>query len=183
MTEEINVMVLPTPNPLARKFVVSKDVKDTGKATFSDAIECKHVPLASAVFETPNIVQLHLFENIITVTQNGLSDWEILQELVEETILEKMPTHEPNFLMPSEVKKKNLPKELKEIDIILDNTIRPALQADGGDLEIIKLEENILFIRFEGACGDCPSSLAGTLHAIESVVKQEYDPKIEVCVV
>lgn len=181
--EDIRVMVLPTPNPLARKFVVSEDVKAEGKATFSELGQCRNLPLATKIFEKPNVVQLHFFENIITVTQNGLSDWEILQELVEETIVELMPFHDASFSVEAEKKKKNLPPELKTIDEILDRTIRPALQADGGDVDLIKLEHKILFIKFEGACGDCPSSLAGTLHALEGILRNEYDPQLDVCVV
>lgn len=183
MTDEIKVMVLPTPNPMARKFVVNVDVKTTGKAAFTDPMQCRKIPLAAAIFDKPNIVQIHLFENVITVTQNGLSDWEILQSLVEKAIIENMKDHDCNFLSLEESKKKDLPKELKEIDEIMDRTVRPALQADGGDVELVKLENNILFIKFEGACGDCPSSLAGTLYAIERTVKEEYSNDVEVCVV
>ena len=70
--------------------------------------------------------------------------------------------------------------KLREIDALLDERIRPYLARDGGWLEIIGLEENTLRIRYEGACGSCPSSLTGTLMAIENMIKEEIDPEIEV---
>jgi Fe-S cluster biogenesis protein NfuA len=70
--------------------------------------------------------------------------------------------------------------KLREIDALLDERIRPYLAGDGGWLEIIGLEENTLRIRYEGACGSCPSSLTGTLMAIENMIKEEIDPNIEV---
>jgi Fe-S cluster biogenesis protein NfuA len=70
--------------------------------------------------------------------------------------------------------------KLREIDALLDEKIRPYLAGDGGWLEIVGLEANTLTIRYEGACGSCPSSLSGTLMAIENMIKEEIDPDIEV---
>jgi len=67
-----------------------------------------------------------------------------------------------------------------EINMILDERIRPYLAGDGGWLEVVGLEDNILTIRYEGACGSCPSSLTGTLMAIENMIKEEIDPEITV---
>ena len=48
---------------------------------------------------------------------------------------------------------------LIRINEILDERIRPALAGDGGWLEIMGLKENTLTIKYQGACGSCPSSL------------------------
>ena len=72
---------------------------------------------------------------------------------------------------------------LLRINEILDEKVRPALMGDGGYLEIIGLSEHTLSIRYQGACGSCPSSLTGTLMAIESMLKQEVDPELEVIAV
>ena len=73
--------------------------------------------------------------------------------------------------------------KLREIEAILDERIRPYLAGDGGWLEVIELADNTLKIRYEGACGSCPSSLTGTLAAIENMIKEEIDPEIEVMAV
>jgi len=72
---------------------------------------------------------------------------------------------------------------LLQINEILDEKVRPALMGDGGYLEIIGLSEHTLSIRYQGACGSCPSSLTGTLMAIEGMLKQEVDPELEVIAV
>jgi len=72
---------------------------------------------------------------------------------------------------------------LLRINEILDEKVRPALMGDGGYLEIIGLADHTLSIRYQGACGSCPSSLTGTLMAIESMLKQEVDPELEVVAV
>jgi Fe-S cluster biogenesis protein NfuA len=72
---------------------------------------------------------------------------------------------------------------LIRINEILDERIRPALAGDGGWLEVVGLAENTLSIRYQGACGSCPSSISGTLMAIEGMLKQEVDPELEVITV
>jgi Fe-S cluster biogenesis protein NfuA len=54
---------------------------------------------------------------------------------------------------------------------------------DGGYLEVLGLTDHTLSIRYQGACGSCPSSLTGTLMAIEGMLKQEVDPELEVVAV
>ncbi|HVF30406.1 MAG TPA: NifU family protein, partial [Pyrinomonadaceae bacterium] len=72
---------------------------------------------------------------------------------------------------------------LRSIEALLDERIRPYLAGDGGWLEVVELTGNTLKIRYEGACGSCPSSLTGTLMAIENMIKDEIDPQIEVIAV
>ena len=73
--------------------------------------------------------------------------------------------------------------KIAEINAILDDKIRPYLAGDGGWVDILSFEDNILKIRYQGACGSCPSSLTGTLMAIENMIKEEIDPEIEVIAV
>ena len=54
---------------------------------------------------------------------------------------------------------------------------------DGGGLQVLGLTNNTLTVRYQGACGTCPSSIAGTLMAIENMIKEEIDPEIEVVAV
>ena len=70
-------------------------------------------------------------------------------------------------------------EELKKISDILDRTIRPALQADGGDLDLVAYDGPTLSFRYQGACGGCPSALTGTLMAIRHILQQEYSPNIQ----
>jgi len=72
---------------------------------------------------------------------------------------------------------------IAQINELLDERIRPYLASDGGWLEILDLEDKTLKIRYQGACGSCPSSLTGTLMAIENMIKDEIDSEIEVVAV
>ncbi|MEO0337319.1 MAG: NifU family protein, partial [Pseudomonadota bacterium] len=98
----------------------------------------------------------------------------------------RIPIHNPDFGEPEnkagpKVDRENLSPELQNVEEILDRTIRPGLQADGGDVEVIKKEDNEIYILYQGACGGCPSSMMGTLDAIQSILRHELsNPEISV---
>lgn len=180
----IEVRTQRTPNPNAMKFVVSQAVKTDGKVSYTEVEACRHVPLASVLLGLANVTQVHFFDNVITVTQNGASDWQALGAAVIDRIETEMPIHNADFLdtlnTPKAPRVESADPEMNRIEEILDRTIRPGLQADGGDLTVLELDGNILSIKYEGACGGCPSSMMGTLQAIEGILRSEFNPYLEV---
>ena len=183
----IQFRIQSTPNPNARKYVISDEIKANGKVSYKTVEECKHVPIASNILMTKGIKQIHLFENIITVTQDGSLDWSFVDTTVQQNVTDLFSTHDiffEDFLdQETPIKKKELSGELKIIDEILERTIRPSLQMDGGDIEVKALDQDILTVSYMGACGDCPSSLTATLAAIQNVLRGEYSDNITVAVV
>lgn len=179
---EILIRVQATPNPNAWKFILNKPVLNDGKATYSSIQEAEHNNLAKSLFDIAGVRQVHFFQNVITITHGFDVDSEDIKPLVSAVIQTRMAIHNPNQTVVDEKKmaRQNLPPELQKIEDILDRTIRPGLQGDGGDIEVIKFQDNKLYVTYQGACGTCPSSTTGTLMAIEGILKDEYDPQIEV---
>ena len=58
--------------------------------------------------------------------------------------------------------------------------LRPMLQADGGDMELIKIEGKQVFLRMRGACGSCPYSQMTIKNGIERALRSAVDPEIVV---
>ena len=50
-------------------------------------------------------------------------------------------------------------------------TIRPALQADGGDIKLVSVENGIVKVRLTGACGGCPMSQMTMTEGVEKAIK------------
>ena len=59
-------------------------------------------------------------------------------------------------------------------------TIRPALQADGGDVEFIDFNDGVVTVRMLGACGNCPMALMTLKQGIEKRVKAEIPEVVSV---
>ncbi|RZB34433.1 MAG: hypothetical protein SRB1_00201 [Desulfobacteraceae bacterium Eth-SRB1] len=53
------------------------------------------------------------------------------------------------------------------------NKIRPMLQADGGDVELIDYKDGVVTVRLQGACAGCPMSQMTLKNGIERLLKQE----------
>ncbi len=71
---------------------------------------------------------------------------------------------------------------LAQVQAVIEK-IRPALQADGGDVELVGVEENIVKVRLTGACGGCPFSQMTLKNGIERIIKEEIPEIVEVVTV
>jgi len=61
--------------------------------------------------------------------------------------------------------------------------IRPALLADGGDVDLVDVNDGVVTVRLSGACGGCPMAAMTLQHGIERVVKEEVPEITEVIAV
>ena len=180
-----------TPNPNAVKFILKEPVSHGTSHSFKQREDAAGNKLAESLFEIESVVSVFFMDKMITVEKTDDAEWdEILPDLAvpiraAEAVGVSAGNGNGNGSAASAVggaiaaAAADDPK-LREIEAILDERIRPYLAGDGGWLEVIELEGNTLRIRYEGACGSCPSSLTGTLMAIENMIKEEIDPEIEV---
>lgn len=58
--------------------------------------------------------------------------------------------------------------------------LRGMLQADGGDLEVVSINQNQVALRLKGACGGCPHAAITLKQGIERTLRDEIDPSITV---
>ena len=49
-------------------------------------------------------------------------------------------------------------KEMERIEAVLDEKVRPALRAHGGEIEVDRLEDKVLYVKLLGQCAGCPSA-------------------------
>ena len=64
-----------------------------------------------------------------------------------------------------------------EVEEVL-KSIRPALQADGGDVELVDVVGGVVKVRLKGACGSCPIATMTLKHGIEAALKERI-PAVE----
>ena len=179
---EYTVTVQPTPNPNALKFVLNVPVKSTDSASFRTTVEAAAVPLAAALLKLAGVAEVYFSGRFITVTQTGEIDWDVLEKSVNQVILSQIAGHNPDFDLGANKAggAEPLSGELAKINAVLDSTIRPALQRDGGDLQVLALKDNVLTISYQGACGCCPHAAMGTLYAIQNILQDSYKSDIVV---
>src|SRR5882762_2570344 len=175
-----------TPNPNAVKFILREPVSNGTARSYSSADQAQDDALAKSLFDVEHVVSVFYMDRMITVEKDDEGDWDDLLPTLAVPIRAAEPVNSP--AAPAAVGgaiavvTSDDPRLIK-INDILDEKVRPALMGDGGYLEVLGLKEHTLSIRYQGACGSCPSSLTGTLMAIEGMLKQEVDPEMEVVAV
>ena len=176
-----------TPNPNAVKFILREPVSNGVARQYGSAELAENDPLAKSLFDVGHVVSVFYMDKMITVEKDDEGDWDELLPELAVPIRAAEGIGAPAAAAaavggPIAAVTSDDPRLLK-INEILDEKVRPALMGDGGYLEIIGLSDHTLSIRYQGACGSCPSSLTGTLMAIEGMLKQEVDPELEVVAV
>jgi Fe-S cluster biogenesis protein NfuA len=63
---------------------------------------------------------------------------------------------------------------IAQIEKLFDSQIRPALAQHGGNVEVIDVDNNKLFVKFFGGCQGCSSSKATLKGGIEQLIKQNF---------
>lgn len=176
-----------TPNPNAVKFILKEPVSHGTSHSFKAAADAENDILAKSLFDLEEVVSVFYMDKMITVEKTDEAEWdELLPNLaVPIRAAEAVKSSNGNGSAAKAVggaiaAALSDDPVIAQINELLDERIRPYLASDGGWLEVVSLEDKTLNIRYEGACGSCPSSLTGTLMAIENMIKEEIDPEIEV---
>jgi Fe-S cluster biogenesis protein NfuA len=165
------------------RFVLKDPISQGITRSYENAEMAENDPLAKQLFEIPHVISVYYVDKYVTVTQDGQTDWNDLLRKLAPPIREA----EPIGLLESDsnevhatidVQNSDDPR-LQQINTMLDEQVRPYLLADGGGLKVLGLDNNVLKVHYQGACGTCPTATTGTLYAIESMVRR-IDPEIVV---
>ena len=182
----------PTPNPAALKFNLNTKAIAQGMRSFNNDIEAEGDPFAETMFSFGVVSALLIQDRFVSVTLVNAEEWELLIDPVIQTIEESLVYYD-NAKDAGEKKKTILDEvDLKEfdtfsdpvkaevIDAYMDENIRPLLAADGGNVLVEEFEDNVLRIRYQGACGSCSKAESGTLVAIQSILQKNLSPDLTV---
>ena len=172
-----------TPNPSALKFVVSKMLT-------KNAIEFKNIdqttasPLAKELFKFPYVKEIFIDENYISVTKYEINDWqEITLELrsfIKQYIENGGTVLDENYVATAIAEEETKAAAFDHLDVtsqqiinILEEYVKPAVQADGGNIafESYNEEDKTVKVILQGACSGCPSSTFTLKSGIENMLK------------
>ena len=166
----------PTPNPNAMKFNVDGRLIEGGSRSFDTPSAAEGDHLAASLFQLERVTSVFYMPGFVTVNKLPDADWGSLAPAVARVIETAAPAEGAGTGAAASTGDAMLDR----INQVIDQQIRPALAGDGGGLEIVSLEGKQLVIRYQGACGSCPSSIAGTLAAIQNLLQAEVDEGLTV---
>lgn len=181
--QPITVYGESTPNPSALKFVVNKMIT-------KNAVEFKNIdqsapsPLATELFKFPYVKEIFIDENYISVTKYDINEWQditmelrsfikqfienggtVLDENLIQNIVKDEKTKDESF--------DSLDETSQKIINILEEYVKPAVAADGGNIVFDSYDESskVVKVIMQGACNGCPSSTFTLKSGIENMLK------------
>ena len=102
-----------------------------------------------------------------------------IAEILEAELKREGETIEQPVKKPAEEKPaglSNLQRMQKVMEVI--NMIRPQLQADGGDIELVDINGKVVSVRLQGSCHGCAASQVTLHQVIEQILRQQVEPDI-----
>ena len=181
--QPITVYGESTPNPAALKFVVSRMLTKT-PVEFKNIDEAKASPLAQELFKFPYVKEVFMDENYVSVTKYEINDWQeitlelrtFIKQYIENggTVLDESLIVAHKELENSKTENfDNLDVTSQQIINILEEYVKPAVQADGGNIAFESYDEatKTAKVILQGACSGCPSSTFTLKSGIENMLK------------
>lgn len=179
-----------TPNPAALKFLPGETVMAVGSREFATPEAADASPLAQAIFDTGEVVNVFFGADFVSVTAAPGADWSALKPQVIAILLDHFVAQAPLFAggsadsiaVPPEddLAVQERPEDaevIAAINELLETRVRPAVAGDGGDIAYRGFRDGVVYLTLQGSCSGCPSSTATLKHGIEGLLKH-YVPEV-----
>ena len=174
-----------TPNPQTLKFVTNKMLYQ-GTADFKEETMAQNwSAIAAELFKIPYVKAVYINNNFITITKGTNYEWsdimlelkdrikrlvesgtEIVKEGYEQAIAaQQRERHHEEYSAEDE----ELVKKIKEL---IDTYVKPAVEADGGNIEFRSYRDGIVTVLLQGSCSGCPSATITLKTGIEGMLKR-----------
>jgi len=179
----VTIYAESTPNPSVLKFVANK-ILTSKTAEFKNIDEAFPSALAKELFKFPFVKEIFMDENYISITKYNSADWQEISneirtfikeyvengnEIINESLLVSIPKNEKQELSNFD----SLDTTSQQIINILEEYVKPAVQADGGNILFDSYDESEKRVKvvLQGACSGCPSSTFTLKNGIENMLK------------
>jgi len=183
-----------TPNPGVMKFVANRMLVDKS-IEITQAEQAKDISVARALFNFPFVKSLYLSSNFISIAKTDNVEWDMIAMQLRNFITdflneEGLKNYTENIteeeIIKSEVKSEKSTEKIeftdkeKAIIDLLNEYIKPAVEADGGAITFNSYVGDVVTVNLKGACSGCPSATSTLKGGIESLLNQKVDPNIVV---
>lgn len=182
--QETKVQIEETPNPQSLKFNLGYVFNDSPFECAS-LQDTERSPLAAKIFGFPWASNVFIGTDFVTVQKQDWVSWEVLADPLANLIEEHITGGEAVVISKNGnkeglVESDNLDENAAKMKWIIENEIRPALASDGGDINFVKFENGLLWVKMQGACNGCPSASVTLKEGIETYMKEVFPEILQV---
>ena len=172
---DLTLRARETPNPDGRLYLCDR-LLATGRPLYYTKAE-GNPALVGRLLGLANVEAILLRENTVTIERTPNAPWDAIDRAVDAEIREY-------FLMCGhEIDAATLPSSddpfEQQVMAVLREKVLPGIHQDGGDMELLGIEEGVVRVSLQGACRSCPASSATLKHGIERTLREAFPGRIE----
>lgn len=178
----VSISAETTPNPNTLKFNLTHSFFGSGSVRKSRSEDFGNSTLLAGLFDIPEVTEVLIGVNFVSVTKTADSSWAYLAEKCVESMKSALldPVAALGDLAPQahggiSDQDSELVKKIKQV---LDDEIRPAVAADGGDIVFQDYSDGVVSLHLQGACSTCPSSVMTLKMGVENRLRSLF-PEIQ----
>ena len=163
-----------SPDENIMHFYPESKLNIKNSSEYSDAKSIRKSPLAENIFDLGGIKSVLLTPACISITRENNVGWNVLQPQILAEIMDFLASGEQIVLEDESLSAEELERKVTGL---LNARIRPAIQKDGGDIAVRKIEDGIVYVELQGKCVGCPYAQRTLKDGVEKTVRS-YIPEI-----
>ena len=182
---DTDVYMEMTPNPSALKFVLNRLVTTTQAVEFERAdVGNGKDNLIRQLFQFPFVQRIYACENYLSITRTEQIEWFEVQNELRSFIKAYFQKNQWAFTIEDFQTAPKTAENLEakrlqftptdydaKIVALLEEYVRPNVQADGGEILFIGLKDKTVYVQLSGACLGCPSSNVTLKNGIQNLLQ------------
>jgi Fe-S cluster biogenesis protein NfuA len=176
----IRITARLSPNPRKCAFEIDRTIFEGGTAYFNDRTQAPGSALAEKLFALPHVTQVTVSGPIVTVTQDGGTQWATLAKECGAAIRAAIQSGEP-LIKPGFESTLPVEEVIREkVQRVLDFEINPAVASHGGFIEIVDVTTDSVVLKMGGGCHGCASSTATLKEGVTKAIKEKVPEVVNV---
>lgn len=172
---DLDLRARETPNPNGRQYLCDRWLADGRPMFFAKGSAAPW--LARMLLDLDGVASVLLRANTLTIERQGEFSWDRMDRAVDAALREYFLRcgHE---LSPDDLPTREDPFE-EEVWKVIEERVLPGIHKDGGDMELVGIEDGVVRVSMHGACRGCPASTATLRMGVEQTLKQAFPGAIE----
>lgn len=154
-----------TYNPNVRNFYLNAPVLAQGFAEYADLKTKNCSEGAKNILSVDGLQSVLILPDMVSVLKEENADFKVLEPQIMAEIVDF------DF---SKIKDFNFAAQYDEalVKALVEAKIRPFLKNDGGDIEVLRFENGVVFVRLKGRCHGCPHANQTLKNMVEATLKK-----------
>jgi len=164
-----------TPNPHGRLYACNRWLAE-GRPQFFTPARDALPDLPALLLDLPGVKTVLLRDNTITIEREPTATWDTLDAGVNTALRTYFLS--AGHRLPSAAPSGDSTELMEQVQAVLAERILPGIHADGGDIQLVSIEDGVVLVQMQGACRSCPASTATLKLGVERTLREAFPDRI-----